>query len=31
LLVLVHSEDPYLALEPVGARSVLPTHWKPDL
>src|SRR6266700_1262694 len=31
LLVLVHSEDPHLELESVGARSVLPTHWKPDL
>jgi hypothetical protein len=31
LLVLVHSKDPHLTLEPVGGRPVLPTHWKPDL
>ncbi len=31
LIVLVHSADPYLELEPVGARPVLPTQWEPDL
>jgi hypothetical protein len=31
LLMLVHSHDAYLELEPVGGRPVLPTHWKPDI